>query len=129
MQCGVGEAGNLRLMDPSLAIAFRLADAADEVTLSWWSTNGLESRTKVDGSPVTEADVRAEQAIRAALLSLCPEDAMLGEEIGGWPGTTGRRWIIDGIDGTRFFAGGMATWGTLIALEVGGENGDDVSID
>lgn len=48
-------------------------------------------------------------------------DGFLGEEIGEREGTTGRRWIADGIDGTKFFAAGLPTWGTLIALEVEGE--------
>jgi histidinol-phosphatase len=108
-------------VDPDLALAFRLADVADEVTTKWWGPDGVEFKEKLDGSPVTEADVAAEKAIRAALGRVCPGDTLIGEEVGGWPGTTGRRWIVDGIDGTRSFAAGLPTWGTLIALEVGGD--------
>ena len=50
-----------------------------------------------------------------------PDDGLLGEEVGERPGSSGRRWIVDGIDGTRFFAAGRPTWGTLIALEGDGE--------
>ena len=42
---------------------------------------------------------------------------LLGEELGERLGTTGRRWIVDGIDGTRFFAAGLKEWGSLIALQ------------
>ena len=45
-----------------------------------------------------------------------PGDGFLGEEVGEVQGTTGRRWIVDGIDGTRSFAAGYRM-GTLIALE------------
>ena len=48
-------------------------------------------------------------------------DAVLGEEIGPQPGTSSRRWIFDGIDGTHNYADGRPGWGTIIALEVDGE--------
>lgn len=100
-----------------LEVAFHLADAADSVTLRWWNPTGVASKAKLDGSPVTEADIAAEEAVLEAARESCPGDGFLGEEVGERPGTTGRRWIVDGIDGTRFFAAGAPTWGTLIALE------------
>lgn len=107
-------------MNDDLALACRLADLADAVTLARWSPSGVASRTKDDGSPVTEADLRAEQVIFDEVSRVHPADAHLGEETGSRPGTTGRRWIVDGIDGTRFFVAGERTWGTLIALECDG---------
>ena len=50
-----------------------------------------------------------------------PDDAVVGEEIGPQPGSTTRRWIFDGIDGTHNFALGRPGWATAIALEVDGE--------
>ncbi len=44
----------------------------------------------------------------------------LGEEVGEHAGRDVRRWIADGFDGTRFFAAGRETWGTLLALEIDG---------
>ncbi|MDQ3389985.1 MAG: histidinol-phosphatase [Actinomycetota bacterium] len=108
-------------MGPDLALAFHLADLADAMTLRWWSRNGVASAAKADGSPVTEADVAAEEAVLSAVREACPGDGFLGEEVGERLGTTGRRWIVDGIDGTRFFAAGLAEWGSLIALESDGE--------
>lgn len=104
-----------------LRLAFALADLADRATLRWWSSDGVTSTTKADGSPVTLADVAAEEAVLEAVLDACPGDGFLGEEVGQRPGTTGRRWIVDGIDGTKYFAAGQPTWGTLIALEDRGE--------
>lgn len=103
-----------------LRLAFQLADIADAITLKSWSPSGIRSTTKADGSPVTEADIAAEQAMRTHLLASCPDDGFVGEEIGEIIGTSGRRWIVDGIDGTRFFVTGQRTWGTLIALELEG---------
>jgi histidinol-phosphatase len=100
-----------------LQLAFQLADIADAITQEAWSSSGVRSTTKSDGSPVTEADIAAEHAMRSHLLAACPADGFVGEEIGEIIGTSGRRWIVDGIDGTRFFAAGHRTWGTLIALE------------
>lgn len=109
------------VVDPDLELAFRLADIADARTLRWWSSNGVASSAKVDGTLVTAADIDAEEAVLAAVREACPGDGFLGEEVGERQGSTRRRWIVDGIDGTRFFAAGMETWGTLIALECDGE--------
>jgi histidinol-phosphatase len=108
-------------VDPDLALAFHLADLADVMTMRWWSRNGVIATAKADGSPVTEADVAAEEAVLNAVRELRPGDGFLGEEVGERRGATGRRWIVDGVDGTRFFAAGLAEWGTLIALESEGE--------
>lgn len=105
---------------PDLSLAFAMADVADQATLRWWSTDGVTSTTKADGTPVTPADVAAETAVLEVVLDACPGDGFLGEEVGERSGTSGRRWIVDGIDGTRQFAAGLRTWGTLIALEEGG---------
>ena len=107
-------------MSPDLELAFRLVDLADNQTMRWWSERGVTSTTKSDGTPITEADVAAETAMLRALREAHPEDGFLGEEVGEHAGTSGRRWIADGIDGTWFFAAGTRTWGTLLALEVSG---------
>jgi histidinol-phosphatase len=103
-----------------LALALGLADHADEASMHWWRPDGVGSTPKADGSPVTAADVDAERAVLQALRAVTPDDGFLGEEIGERFGSSGRRWIVDGIDGTRFFAAGERSWGTLIALETAG---------
>ncbi|HEV2837395.1 MAG TPA: inositol monophosphatase family protein, partial [Pyrinomonadaceae bacterium] len=47
-----------------------------------------------------------------------PDDGVLGEEEGESPGRSGRRWIVDPIDGTFAFVHGVPFYGVLIALEV-----------
>lgn len=79
----------------------------------------LTIETKDDGSPVTVADREAEAAARSWLSAHFPEDGILGEELGEQPGTSGRRWIIDPIDGTKSFVRGVPLWGSLVALVQG----------
>ena len=75
------------------------------------------------GSPtniVTEMDARAEALIVDRLLAAFPDDAILAEERGAQAGRSGRRWIIDPLDGTTNYAHGLPIYGVSIALEVGG---------
>ena len=106
-------------LDEDLAFAQRLADTARSISLARFH-GGFRSWRKPDGSIVTEVDEAVEDAVRAAIESERPGDAMLGEER-GQTGSGPRRWIVDAIDGTHNFASGAAQWATLIALEVNGE--------
>ena len=90
-------------------LALRYFDA--ELTVEW----------KQDHSPVTVADREAEALLRTALLGAFPRDGFLGEESGDTPGTSGYRWIIDPIDGTRSFVRGVPIWATMVGLEYKGE--------
>jgi histidinol-phosphatase len=76
---------------------------------------------KSDQSPVTVADREAEHLIRVSLREAFPHDGFLGEEFGDSPGSSGYRWILDPIDGTRSFVRGIPLWGTLVGLEYKGE--------
>src|SRR5882672_590825 len=66
---------------------------------------------------VTEMDERAEELIVGRLASAFPDDSILAEERGAAPGRSGRRWIIDPLDGTTNYAHGLPTFGVSIALE------------
>lgn len=79
----------------------------------------LTVETKADGSPVTIADREAEAAAREWLAARFPDDGILGEELGETAGASGRRWIIDPIDGTKSFVRGVPLWGSLVALVEG----------
>jgi len=81
----------------------------------------LRVEWKQDQSPVTVADREAEALLRTQLLGAFPEDGFLGEESGDVAGSSGFRWIIDPIDGTRNFVRGIPLWGTLVGLEYQGE--------
>jgi myo-inositol-1(or 4)-monophosphatase len=104
--------------DATIAFAHRLADASGAAIRPYFRqrieiTNKLEN----DFDPVTEADKGGERAIRAILDAERPDDAILGEEYGEKPGTSGWRWVLDPVDGTRCFITGRHEWGSLIALE------------
>ena len=106
-------------LDADIALALRLADAARAAILPWFRTD-LQSDRKGDATPVTEADRAAEEAMRRILKAEVPRDAVHGEEFGASPGSSGRTWVLDPIDGTAGFLAGRAMFGTLIALVVEG---------
>jgi 3'(2'), 5'-bisphosphate nucleotidase len=84
---------------------------------------GFDTQTKVDGSPVTIADQRAEAIIEARLKELAPEIPMLGEEAvadGRLADCSGRFFCVDPLDGTRGFAQGGDEFTVNIALVEGG---------
>lgn len=104
-----------------LEIALQLADLADEITLDRFEAADLNISTKPDLTPVTDADLACEKALRAKLAELAPSDQILGEEYGGQVAEQDRQWIIDPIDGTKNFVRGVPVWATLIALCENGE--------
>ena len=109
----------MRVTQADLALAHRLADAAGEAIRPYFrAPHGAE--VKEDGSPVTLADRAAEAAMRRLLDAEAPGDGVVGEEYGEKPGVTGRRWVLDPIDGTRSFTAGRPIFGTMIALVDGG---------
>ena len=108
-------------LEHELRLAHELADAADEISLRYFRSDQLAVETKPDLTPVTQADREVELAIRRRLGNVRPRHAIVGEEFGSGPGTTGARWIIDPIDGTKRFMRGVPVWATLLALELDGE--------
>ena len=98
-----------------LALALHLVDVAAAVTLPAFGRR-LDVKLKADATVVTEVDAAAERAVRAALREHRPDDGVLGEEEGLDPGTSGRVWVVDPIDGTRMYAEGIPLWTTLVAL-------------
>ena len=97
--------------------AVLLARMAGEFTLSYFRSKALVVETKADGTPVTAADKGAERLLRAELANRHPGDGIYGEEEGETEGQTGRRWIIDPLDGTQAFTHGVPLYVNLLALE------------
>lgn len=103
---------------PEIAFLHRLADLADAETL-----HRFRSRLVVDSKfkegdrfdPVTDADRRAELAMRKLIEQEYPEHAILGEEYGRKDGSS-HCWVLDPVDGTKPFICGIPVWGTLIGL-------------
>jgi len=99
-----------------LEFAVEIARQAGQQTLSLFGSAGLKVDCKADGSPVTVADQQAEQLLRERIGEQFPKDAILGEEYGESPGTSGFRWVLDPIDGTKSFVTGVPLYTTLVAV-------------
>src|SRR5439155_9089451 len=102
-----------------LAAALEAARAAEEVIRSLFGRNPAV-RTKPDQSPVTEADVRAEELIRATLSRHFPSYGFYGEETGQHAMQAESIWLVDPIDGTKSFVRESPFFSTQIALMRGG---------
>ena len=100
-----------------LEFALNVARETSELILGYYLTADLAVERKRDLSPVTEADKKTELLIRERLATAFPEDAILGEEFPDKVGTSGFRWILDPIDGTKSFVHGVPLFGTLIGVE------------
>ena len=103
-----------------LDFAVELARAAGDITLKYFRKRP-ETTTKSDGSYVTIADREAEAYLRRQIAERYPDDGILGEEEGESQGRSGRRWIVDPIDGTFAFVHGVPFYGVMIGLEIDGE--------
>ncbi|UDY24675.1 inositol monophosphatase family protein [Nocardioides sp. Kera G14] len=104
-----------------LRLAHLLADDADSISNDRFKALDLHVMTKPDLTPVSDADKAVEDSIRRTLSRARNRDAITGEEFGSTAGssaTSGRRWIIDPIDGTKNYVRGVPVWATLISLAV-----------
>jgi myo-inositol-1(or 4)-monophosphatase len=84
----------------------RFGQAADDVAVKSSSTD-----------MVSAADRDAEALIRGGLRTARPEDGLVGEEGSHREAASGRRWIVDPLDGTTNFLYGFPQWCVSIALE------------
>jgi len=103
-------------LEDDLALALRLADAADAISLTRFGSADLRVEAKPDLTPVSDADLAVERAIRDVLAVERPDDAVVGEEFGDSFPQASRHWVLDPIDGTKNFVRGVPVWATLIAL-------------
>ncbi|MFA3783989.1 histidinol-phosphatase [Melioribacteraceae bacterium 4301-Me] len=92
-----------------------LANESGKVIKSYFRTK-VSVEKKVDFSPVTIADKKAEEVLRELIMKEFPEHGILGEEFGEYNSNAEYKWVLDPIDGTKSFICGAVTFGTLIAL-------------
>ena len=105
------------MLDSELALALRVADAADAVSLAGFTSRSFSVMRKADKSEVTEIDRATETAITNILRLERPEHSAFGEERGIIGPTDAKfQWVIDPIDGTSNFVRGVPVWASLIAL-------------
>jgi len=98
-----------------LAFARDLAVEAGGILLRHFRTDfSVEMKGWAD--PVTIADREAEALIAGCLHRRFPADGLDGEEEGAKAGSSGRTWLIDPLDGTVNFSGGMPTFAVVLTL-------------
>jgi len=90
---------------------------AGALALSMFGSS-VKTWTKDHGSPVTAADIAANDLLRERLAAASPAIAWLSEES---PDDEARRtsrriWIVDPIDGTRAYIAGRTDWAVSAAL-------------
>ncbi len=100
-----------------LSFAEQLGREAGELTQRYFK-EGFTPERKADRSYVTVADRAAERYLRGRIEQAFPDDGILGEEEVERSGKSGRRWILDPIDGTYSFVHRVPLYGVLIGLEV-----------
>ncbi|MEN4100775.1 MAG: inositol monophosphatase family protein [Anaerolineaceae bacterium] len=103
-----------------LDFAIETAYLAGRLTLGYFQT-GIPADTKTDGSPVTQADRKAEELMRSRIERAYPRHAIVGEEFGMQTADgASHRWLIDPIDGTKSFVQGVPLYSVLLGLEIEG---------
>jgi histidinol-phosphatase len=105
---------------PELKAALDAAEQAAGIARALFQRN-IEVRIKADKSPVTEADVRCEIAIREILEARFPAHGFFGEETGSSGADAESLWLVDPIDGTKAFVREYPMFSTQIALMRRGE--------
>lgn len=110
------------MADPAddLALALRLADDADALTMQRFGAVDLRVETKPDHTPVSDADRAVEERVRGLLARDRPSDAVVGEEYGA-SGSGPRSWIVDPVDGTKNFVHGSKDHAVMVGEVRGGE--------
>ena len=103
-----------------LSAALDAAKAASEISRAYYAGN-FTVTTKSDMTPVTEADVECEQAIRNIILERFPTHGFFGEETGRSQDGAEFLWLVDPIDGTKAFVRQYPFFSTQIALMQAGE--------
>lgn len=85
---------------------------------------GVEVSSKPDESPVTAADHEAEAILLAALARYAPQTPVIAEEraaAGELPPPEGRYFLVDALDGTRYFIRGKPEFSINVAISDAGK--------
>jgi myo-inositol-1(or 4)-monophosphatase len=103
--------------DELLDIATEAARTAGALLLERFGSEKVLATKSTATDVVSAADLAAEAAIRDILARRAPDDAVMGEEGEDTGGTSGRRWIVDPLDGTVNYLYGLPQWCVSIACE------------
>lgn len=105
-----------------LALAVGLAGEAAAAIRRLFGSGPIAATEKADHSPVTAADLAANEIIVRGLRSALPDDAILTEEAvdDGRRLSAERVWLVDPLDGTRDFVERSPEFAVHLALVVQG---------
>ena len=105
--------------DADLELAIEAAREAGRIALGYFRKSP-RWHEKADRSPVSEADLAVDAALKDMLLSACPDDGWLSEETADDPARLkkSRLWVLDPLDGTRGFLLNDPHWCVSLALVV-----------
>jgi myo-inositol-1(or 4)-monophosphatase len=108
-------------VNPDLELARRAARAAGDVLMTYYgrAPEGVASKSSATDL-VSDADREAERAVRELLERERPDDGLIAEEGSRAEAASGRRWVVDPLDGTINFLYGFPAWGVSVALEDAG---------
>ncbi|MDR1483591.1 MAG: inositol monophosphatase family protein [Planctomycetaceae bacterium] len=101
-----------------LEFAREIVRLAGDITLKYFYVPAEYSvERKSDASPVTVADLAAERFLRDRIKEQFPNDTIQGEEFAEQSGTSGFKWLLDPIDGTKSFIHGVPLYSMLVGIE------------
>ncbi len=103
-----------------MAFAGEIADAVAQVHQKYFR-QPVSTEYKDDSSPVTQADREAEIVMREMVMQRYPEHGILGEEFPPHQPQADYVWIIDPVDGTKYFMTGHPMFALLLGLAYKGE--------
>jgi myo-inositol-1(or 4)-monophosphatase len=105
-------------VNSDLELAERAARAAGDVLMAFYGRPAEGVATKSSATDlVSDADRAAERTIRELLETERPDDGLVAEEGSRAHGDSGRRWVVDPLDGTINFLYGFPAWAVSVALE------------
>ena len=93
-----------------------LCQKSGPIIRQWYLQDDIGLESKSDNSPVTRADLEAEEALREAIAQRYPDHGIIGEEFGSENENAEFVWTLDPIDGTLSFVAGVPLFGTLVGL-------------
>ena len=120
---GLGAAGDVVRTDlgPALATAVELAREAGRLQVRERATLTVHGWKAHANDLVSDVDLASERLIADGLRAAFPTDGLIAEEGSSNAGTSGRRWIVDPLDGTRNYVTGAGPWSVCIALQNGSD--------
>jgi len=100
--------------------AHQVADAVGEIHRKYFR-QPVSTEYKDDSSPVTQVDKESETRMREMVMKRFPEHGILGEEFPPHQTDAEFVWVIDPVDGTKYFMTGHPTFALLLGLAYQGE--------